>query len=79
MRAQVHADLLHVRCLVVEVVEQQSQLAMGRPRVEVVTEVDALCSRHLFEVSRHRKVDGLSPQDPECDSAVLGARVARVA
>ena len=41
-RTKARADLLQVRCLLVEVIEQQSQLATRCPRVEIMTEVDAL-------------------------------------
>jgi hypothetical protein len=77
--AQANADLLHVRRLITEMIEHQSQLAMGCPCVEVMTEVGALSSRLHPEFSCHCKVDWLLPLDPECNSSVLSARVARVA
>jgi hypothetical protein len=73
------ADLQHVRCLIVEIVEQESQLATGRSRVQIMTEVEALCFGLLLELDCCCVAGGLTPLNPERDSAVLGARVARMA
>jgi hypothetical protein len=80
VRAQTRADLpqMRVRRLIGEMIEQQSQLATGLPRVEVMTEVGSRCSRQMFELHGRREVGRLLPQNPQRDSAVLGARDARV-
>ena len=78
MRTKSRADLLHVRRLIVEVIEQEGQFATRRSRVEIMTEVDSLRSGQVFELAGRREVDGLKPQHAKRDSAVLGACVARV-
>ena len=76
------ADLLHVITMLLawllQIIEQQSDLAMWHPLIEIVAEIGTCCLCNPLQFLHHCKGHRIVEQDPECHPSILRASRGRM-